>query len=122
MLTLNGICMQVIATQDMTLGAIVAKNRNAAYVFSAYQLDFCCAGKRSLSAACADLGVPLEEVLSRLQKVVPEQLVSSQREFDWSLDFLVDYIEQVHHRYVRKMIPVLQRATQKIAAVQRPIS
>jgi regulator of cell morphogenesis and NO signaling len=36
---------------------------------------------------------------------------------DWSLDFLVDYIVNNHHQYVRRMIPVISLHSDKVASV-----
>ena len=36
---------------------------------------------------------------------------------DWQLDFLVDYITEHHHQYVRRMIPVISLHTDKVASV-----
>jgi len=36
---------------------------------------------------------------------------------DWQLDFLVDYIINNHHQYVRRMIPVISLHADKVASV-----
>ncbi len=41
----------------------------------------------------------------------------SVRQDEWGLDFMIDYIVNTHHEYVRKMIPVLSAHTEKIASV-----
>ena len=56
--------MTNIAAQ--TLASIVTNNSQSATVLEKYNLDFCCKGKRTLTEACAEKGLSIEEVLSEL--------------------------------------------------------
>jgi regulator of cell morphogenesis and NO signaling len=100
----------------LTLSEIVKNNFKAAAVFEKYNLDFCCKGNKILSTACVEKGVNESEILSELEKIKAYQNSSINYE-EWSLDFLIDYIVNTHHSYVRKMIPVLSEHANKVASV-----
>jgi regulator of cell morphogenesis and NO signaling len=93
-------------TRDETLGEIVAADYRAAAVFERFGLDFCCGGKRTLSAACRQKGIdalPVVEALARLE----ERRVEDRGFADMALDDLVAHIVTVHHGYVRRTLPVI---------------
>ena len=103
--------------QNKTIGEIVAKDYRTARVFKSYGLDFCCGGKRNLLVACTEKGIDfkaLEQELSVLQ-AIPSTLQNNYR--DWSTDFLLDYITNKHHAYVRKHIPPITAFSEKVARV-----
>jgi len=102
---------------NLTLSQIVSRNYKAAAVLEKYKLDFCCRGNRAISTACNDLGIEAEKVISELQLLSPEVLAGSFAPDTWSLDFLIDYIVNTHHKYVRAMIPVISAHSEKVASV-----
>ena len=100
---------------NQTLAEIVTENIRSAIVFEEYGLDFCCNGKRPLSEACAEKNVNVNEVVNSLTGLTSNN--SSENINDWELDFLVDYIINNHHQYVRRMIPVVSLHADKVASV-----
>src|SRR5262245_42556114 len=89
-----------------TLSKIVTEHHQAARVFENYGLDFCCKGKRPLSAACEEKGVPLQNVLEELYEVL--MIDDSSPEFDkMSLTELAEYIVRVHHNYTTQNMPAI---------------
>lgn len=99
-----------------TLSEIVKNNFKAAAVFEKYNLDFCCKGNKFLSKACEEKGINEIEILSELERIKTYQNSSINYE-EWNLDFLIDYIVNTHHSYVRKMIPVILEHINKVASV-----
>ncbi|MBS1486628.1 MAG: iron-sulfur cluster repair di-iron protein [Bacteroidetes bacterium] len=103
---------------DETLGQLAAQDLRKAQVFKKYGLDFCCGGKKTVKQACEEKGIEPEKVERELQQA--DKLSSSARPLpynDWNLDFLADYIVQVHHTYVRKNLPDLRTYAQKVMKV-----
>src|SRR3989344_538058 len=92
-------------SQEPTIGELVAKDFRRAEIFKKYNLDFCCGGKKTVAQACSDKKVDymiVEEELNRIDTVA----VNPSLKFDeWGLDFLVDYILNTHHQYVKQSIP-----------------
>jgi len=101
---------------SQTLSEIVKNNFKAAAVFEKYNLDFCCKGNKFLATACEEKSVNESEILSELERIKAYQNSSINYE-EWSLDFLIDYIVNTHHSYLRKMIPIISEHVNKVAAV-----
>jgi regulator of cell morphogenesis and NO signaling len=99
-----------------TLAEIVTDNIRLAIVFEEYGLDFCCKGNRLLKDACADKNIDVQKVVDSLTNLSGNNN-GKENPIEWQLDFLVDYIINNHHQYVRRMIPVISLHTDKVAAV-----
>jgi regulator of cell morphogenesis and NO signaling len=101
----------------LTLSQIVNKNFRAAAVFEKYKLDFCCRGNRPIAEACSDSGLDAANIISELYSIGEENTVNSFTPDKWELNFLIDYIINTHHSYVRSMIPVIGAHAEKVALV-----
>lgn len=85
---------------------IVTQDYRAADVFLKFDIDFCCGGKLPLEMACKARDLQPETVLKELRHAVRKNSLSIAYEFDnWGLDFLADYILNIHHRYLEKALP-----------------
>lgn len=102
--------------RNLTLSEIVTENFKTAAVFEKYNMDFCCGGNKPVSKACEEKGLDSSALIEEL-KSVKNKNVDVEKYTEWSLDFLIDYIVNNHHSYVKRMIPVLAAHTQKIASV-----
>ena len=103
---------------ERTVGELVAEHYGRAAVFAAAGIDFCCGGGRTVTEACAETGVaagPVVEALDALDAAGGEPSGSDVRA--WSIGRLVSHIEDVHHAYLRRTIPVLGQWTEKISRV-----
>ncbi len=105
------------AFQQLTLSQIVTKDHRAASVFERYNLDFCCKGNKSFNDACKEKGLNAEVIFSELQNSNFISNENALRFNEWELDFLVDYIINNHHQYVRNSIPVISAHAEKVAQV-----
>jgi regulator of cell morphogenesis and NO signaling len=99
-----------------TLAEIVTDNIRSAIVFEEYGLDFCCKGNRLLKDACADKNIDVKKVVNALTNLFGNNN-GKENPGEWQLDFLVDYIINNHHQYVRRMIPVISLHSDKVASV-----
>ena len=108
---------RVSGEKDETLGQIAAKDLRKAQVFKKYGLDFCCGGRKTVKEACAEKGLDVTKVEKELQHA--DNLPASRPipYGDWNLDFLVDYIVNTHHSYVRKTSPDIATYSEKVARV-----
>jgi regulator of cell morphogenesis and NO signaling len=102
---------------NLTLAEIVTRNFRAAAVFEKYNLDFCCRGDRQIDTACNDLGLDTKEIISELYSITNDRIPEGFNPDKWQLDFLIDYIMNTHHQYVRTMIPVISAHADKVALV-----
>jgi regulator of cell morphogenesis and NO signaling len=102
--------------RQLTLSQIVSKNFRAAGVFEKYSLDYCCKGNKSFSEACVEKNINPEEIVAELQNTGSVSDGSSLRFNEWEPDFLVDYIINNHHSYIRGAIPIMSAHAEKIAS------
>ncbi len=112
----NGSNTDNIDFTNMTLKQIVTNNFRTAAIFEKYGLDFCCRGNKLINEACKEKCVNPELLTEELGKL-NEHKVEANLFNDWSLDYLIDYIIQHHHNYVKAIIPILLTHTQKVSSV-----
>lgn len=103
---------------EKTLGQLAAEDFRKAQVFKKYGLDFCCGGKKTLQQACSEKGIDTTTIEHEMQQADRSKSNGHHPAYgDWSLDFLADYIVQVHHGYVKKHLPDLQAYAHKVMIV-----
>jgi len=99
-----------------TVAEIVADNYKAADVFKKYGIDFCCGGQVSVSEICNKKDINLSDLERDLADINLTALPSN--DFNhWKVDFLIDYIINVHHIYVSENIPLIKEWADKVAKV-----
>lgn len=100
----------------LSLSDIVIRYPFTANIFEKYRLDFCCGGKKTLSAACAENELALKSVREDLRKAFEANVNRNGKiGFDeMDLGLLMDYIESNHHAYVRHSIPVIASHLEKV--------
>lgn len=104
------------ALEELTVGEIVTEDYRAAGVFKKYGLDFCCGGKKKLSDACERKGLDLDVLLTEIDNLSRKD--SGEHNYkDWSPSFLVDYIINNHHHFVRTKLPEIRAYANKVAKV-----
>ena len=108
--------MAQLTIPEKTVGEIVAEDYRTAGVFKKFDMDFCCGGGRPLSEACAKKGVNVDELLAEINKVTQES--SDHHNYnEWSPQFLIDYIINNHHHFVRTKLPEIKAYAKKVAKV-----
>ncbi len=100
-----------------TIGEIVAKDFRKAEVFNKHGIDFCCGGKKTVREICKEKGIDAAIVEKELQQQTQSATSNSMNFNEWNLDFLSDYIVNMHHKYVRKYSPELRGYAAKVAQV-----
>lgn len=94
---------------DKTVAQIVRENYRTADVFKRYGINYCCGGAVSLNEACRLRGVMPEELGTELEKVFQKIHLPFNLQYNkWKLDFLGEYITNVHHAYLKESLPKLE--------------
>jgi len=100
---------------EQTLATIVTNNHATVPVLEKYDLDFCCKGKRTLTDACVEKGLPLETILAELEQ--SGLSISSKMPFtEMTAEQLISYILIHHHFYVKQSMPTIIGHLEKVAA------
>ena len=106
----------MILEEEVKVGDVVSANINSAHVFKKYGIDFCCGGGISIQKACEKKNVNLESLLLDL-KNLDENVMPSQNFKNWELDFLIDYIVNTYHIYLKESLEMLDAYASKVARV-----
>lgn len=108
-------------TQDFNMlqvGEIVAQNPKAADVFSKLNIDYCCGGKVKFVDVCAKKGLNAEAIWAEINAVSSK--TTQQLDFNsFEVDFLIDYVNNVHHAYLYKNLPELDFLVNKVVTKHR---
>lgn len=108
---------RVAGETNATLGELAAKDLRKAEIFKKYDLDYSSNGKQTLKEACAEKGLDLTQIEQELQQVDKVPQARPLLYTEWSLSFLSDFIENVHHLYVKKNLPDILGYAQKVMEV-----
>jgi len=100
-----------------TIGEVVAQDFRTASVFSKYGIDFCCKGHRTIEEVCEKKSISPKEIIEKLNAVRKNNDSHSIDYASWPLDLLADYIEKIHHRFIKEKTPVLLQFLNKLCKV-----
>ena len=98
------------------VGKIVAEDFRTARVFRRYGIDFCCGGKRTIDEAVSSRDVNIEQVYQALRELKASNEYGHNYN-EWSLDFMVDYIINNHHKFSRNLLSEISEHAKKVAHV-----
>lgn len=85
---------------------IVDQDYRTASVFDRYNIRYCCGLQRPLEEVCAVNDINLGELIAELHKVTRSISISPETAYNnWSVDFLIDYLINVHHHYMVQTLP-----------------
>lgn len=109
--------MNLSATR--TVRELAIEIPNATRTFEKLGIDYCCGGGKSLSDACLQAHVPVDDVLRALEQggSFTPATEAALPDFNGALGNLIEYIVTTHHVYVKKEIPRLQQLLHKVVSV-----
>ncbi|WP_435357741.1 iron-sulfur cluster repair di-iron protein [Emticicia sp. SJ17W-69] len=101
--------------ESLSVGEIVKNMPKAASIFSKLKIDFCCGGHINFVEACQRKGINPEEALNQINELQLKSGSTIDLDFDsFDVDFLVDYIYNVHHKYLYENLPEINRIVSKV--------
>jgi regulator of cell morphogenesis and NO signaling len=91
---------------DWPVAEIVRADYHTADVFCKYGIDFCCGGRWPLRTVCEtrnlDANIVIRDLADSMRIIC---IPTSVRFEEWNINFLTDYIINVHHSYLKKALP-----------------
>lgn len=108
---------KIIIDRKSVVSDIVKEDHHSVDVFRKHGIEYCCAGKFPLEDVCASKGIPFEQIKKELEdacRVV--QLPHAMDYHSWNVDFLTNYIVNVHHGYLRRTLPDTKEILGKFAS------
>lgn len=99
---------------------IVTRDYRTADIFRKYEIDYCCGGKWSLDIICQNKHLDTGNIIKELNNVMWQATSNAAIDFDsWNIDFLADYILNVHHSYLKKAVPETKEQVNKFLEEHR---
>jgi regulator of cell morphogenesis and NO signaling len=112
--------MKVSGYTNKTVSEIVRNDYRTADVFKSFGINYCCGGQVQLEEACAARSIDVDELVSALDTATRTVSLPNNLHYEsWKLDFLVEYIVNVHHAYLYSTVPDLQASLTSFAASHR---
>ena len=106
---------ETLIRDDSFVSDIVTQDYRTSNVFLKHNIDYCCSGKLPLRTVCEEKGLNLQEIKRQLNESLRAINYSNSLDFnDWPIDFLIDYIEYVHHHYLRTNLNAVQEMLDKL--------
>lgn len=99
---------------DQTVGELVARDFHSAAVFRNFNIDYCCGGKKKLAEVCALQSIDPTTIQRALHTIGDQPSGPGQGMNNWELDFLADYILNIHHSYVNRSMPLIAELSNKV--------
>lgn len=100
---------------EQTLASIVNSNHQTVPVLEKYNLDFCCKGKRTLSEACTEKGLPVDAITEEIERTMTVEEGRKPLFGSMNAEQLISYILIQHHFYVKQAIPNILGHLQRVA-------
>lgn len=102
--------------KNKTVAQIVTENIKTSDVFKRNGIDFCCGGDVNIQAICDKQGISFPKIENEINTIKAN--TSTAHNFNsWSLDFLIDYIINAHHSYLKNNFDLVLEYTHKVASV-----
>lgn len=102
---------------SLSVSEIVRNDYRKVKVLKSFGIDIFRGGKKTLQKICQEKNINMDEVEQALEEVEKEPIPSSINYNKWDIDFLMDYIINIHHRYVAGIDPEIHEYMQKVAEV-----
>jgi len=91
------------------ISEIVSNDYRTADVFKKFGINYCCSGQVSILEACKAKGIDYADVEEELCNATRNIYISNTTHFsEWKIDFLIDYIINIHHAYLYQALPSLE--------------
>lgn len=101
---------------NKSVANIVTENINRASILKKYGIDFSFQGNTLLSKACDDKNINVKKVIKELKSVNDNNYYL--KDYDsWKLDFLIDFLINIHHEYEEENILLLKEYGEKVATI-----
>lgn len=118
-ITLSGTTLFLPAIEinpQSSAAEIVRQDYRTADVFRKYGIGYCCGGRWPLDTVCKTHDIGLTALTEELGKATRTLHLSPSLPFEtWSIDFLTDYIINIHHHYLLTTIPALGESLRHFA-------
>jgi len=98
------------------ISEIVTNDYRTAEVFRKYGIEYCCGGKWPLKMVCESKDLDPAQIIKELERSMHTVCIPNSIQFEtWDIDFLIDYIINIHHAFLKKALPDTNGQLEKFA-------
>ncbi|MCG1037615.1 DUF542 domain-containing protein [Polaribacter sargassicola] len=101
---------------NKSVAGIVTENINTASVFKKYKIDFSFHGNMLLSKICEERNINVQKIVKELESVNKNKYYLKDYN-SWKLDFLIDFLINIHHEYEEENILLLKDYSKKAVKI-----
>ncbi|MEJ0105957.1 MAG: DUF542 domain-containing protein [Bacteroidota bacterium] len=88
--------------RNSLINDIVKQNYRTADVFRKYGIEYCCGGRWPMETVCMTKGLEFEQLKKELLDAGHTVQLPPSLPFDtWSVDFLINYLTNIHHHFLK---------------------
>lgn len=104
-------------SRQSAVSDIVTKDFRTAEVFRRHGISYCCGAKWPMEVACQMHGVDVNVLQSELEEAVRTIHLPNIVDYKiWDTGFLVEYIINIHHHYLKETLPVTKESVNDFIA------
>lgn len=98
-----------VINENACAADIVKEHYRTATVFRKYEIEYCCGARWPLKMVLESHHLDSGEVMKELEDACRQVTIPASLPYDtWSMDFLTEYIINIHHAYLRKSLPAIK--------------
>ncbi len=98
---------------------VIKSHPGAVHLFDNYKQLHSTETPLTVEQFCVKYEVPVDELAQVLNEMESVSYSSAVGASEWTLDFLVDFLVNIHHAYIRKIVPVLLQKTEELSQTEK---
>jgi len=92
---------------EIRVADVAAYSENNRLVLEKYNIDYCCHGNVTLAESCKTKNISVNELMGELNAEQQQHFFSALHYNVWSPEFLVDFIVENHHHFLKEnLVPL----------------
>lgn len=100
--------------KNKLIADIVLNNINTSKVFKEFNIDYSIEGNKNFLTVCEHKNIDSKKIINKLV-AAHKDVYYLQNYNSWKLDFLIEFLSEIHHNYKEENILILKQYSKKVA-------
>lgn len=100
--------------ENKLIADIVLNNINTSKVFKEFNIDYSIEGNKNFLTVCEHKNIDSKKIINKLA-AAHKDVYYLQNYNSWKLDFLIEFLSEIHHNYKEENILILKQYSKKVA-------
>lgn len=100
--------------ENKLIADIVLNNINTSKVFKEFNIDYSIEGNKNFLTVCKHKNIDSKKIINKLV-AAHKEVYYLQNYNSWKLDFLIEFLSEIHHNYKEENILILKQYSKKVA-------